>query len=205
MPRMRIFHVATLADWQQAKASGSYTTSTYGATLAEVGYLHAARREQVAGVLAQFYQDVAEPILVLEIDTDLLDVPWRQDQVGDDTYPHIYGPLSPRAVVAFHPPSREAFERAVTGAARRPPTPPLTLAFQGVACLLVLACLIFFFAALLENSHNAGRPYPNAAPALLWTFTIVSGCCALLAFGFAEGVRPRHTEASVSHPGRARV
>jgi hypothetical protein len=30
---MRIFHVATSADWQRAQASGS-TTSTYGPTLA---------------------------------------------------------------------------------------------------------------------------------------------------------------------------
>ena len=52
---MRIFHVATLADWQRAKASGTYTTSTYGATLDEVGFLHAARAEQVAGVLADYY------------------------------------------------------------------------------------------------------------------------------------------------------
>jgi uncharacterized protein (DUF952 family) len=202
---MRIFHVATLADWQQAKASGSYTTSTYGATLAEVGYLHAARREQVAGVLAQFYQDVGEPILVLEIDTDLLDVPWRQDQVGDDTFPHIYGPLSPRAVVAFHPPSREAFERGVMEAPPRAPATTLTLAFQGVGCLLALSCVVFFVAALVETNSSSDRLHPTAAPVLLWTFTIASGACALLAFLFAEGVRSRAHQPAVTYPGRARV
>lgn len=108
---MRIFHVATLADWRQTKSSGTYTTSTYGASLADVGFIHAARRDQVSGVLGQFYQDVDEPVLVLEIDTDLLDVPWRQDPVGDETFPHIYGPLSAKAVVAYHAASRRRTTR----------------------------------------------------------------------------------------------
>jgi uncharacterized protein (DUF952 family) len=102
---MRIFHVATLADWDQASASGTYTTSTYGASLADVGYLHAARREQVPGVLERFYTGVGEPVVVLEIETDRLDVPWREDEVGDETFPHVYGPLNPSAVVATHEPS----------------------------------------------------------------------------------------------------
>ena len=99
---MRIFHIATRADWQVTQASGSYTTSTYGASFADVGYIHAARAEQVPSVVERFYGDVTEPILVLEIDTDLLDVPWRVDAVGGDTYPHIDGPRSAAAVVGVH-------------------------------------------------------------------------------------------------------
>ncbi|MFZ2013409.1 MAG: DUF952 domain-containing protein [Nocardioides sp.] len=126
---MRIYHVATLADWQRAKALGTYTTSTHGASLDEVGFIHAARAEQVANVLAEHYADVHEPILLLEIETDLLDVPWRADDVVGETFPHIYGPLSPNAVVGHHAPSRAAFERPAM--APRPPTPPLDPAVQG--------------------------------------------------------------------------
>jgi uncharacterized protein (DUF952 family) len=43
---MRIFHIATLADWKQAAESGSYTTSTLGRTLAEEGFIHAARHDR---------------------------------------------------------------------------------------------------------------------------------------------------------------
>ena len=200
---MRIFHVATLADWQQAKVSGSYTTSTYGATLEEVGYLHAARREQVSGVLAQFYTDVGEPVLVLEIDTDLLDVPWRQDQVGDDTYPHIYGPLKPEAVVGFHAPSREAFDKAMTEAPARQPAPPLTLAFQAVACMLLVACLVFGVAGIVEAHADTVRLSHSAARPVLWALTIASGACAVVAFLFAESFRSRPS--TVVHPVRARV
>ena len=64
--------------------------------LAEAGFLHAARHEQVRGVLDRFYGDVTEPLVVLEIETDLLDVPWREDDVDGEMFPHIYGPLDAR-------------------------------------------------------------------------------------------------------------
>lgn len=100
---MRIYHVATLADWQHAKELGTYTRSTYGASLDDVGFIHGARREQVAGVVTEHYAEVGEPILVLEIETDLLDVPWREDEVAGEAFPHIYGPLDVRTVVGTGP------------------------------------------------------------------------------------------------------
>ena len=103
---MRIFHIATAADWESARASGSYTTSTYGRSLEQEGFLHASRRDQVSGVFAAFYRDVPEPLVLLAIDTDRLDVPWREDPVGEQTFPHIYGPLRPRAVVDVRPLNR---------------------------------------------------------------------------------------------------
>ncbi len=67
-------------------------------SLAEEGFLHAARREQVAGVFDRYYHDAGEPLVLLSIDTDLLGVPWREEPVGTETYPHVHGPLSPAAV-----------------------------------------------------------------------------------------------------------
>ena len=96
---MRIFHIATVVDWEQALAAGAYTTSTRGRTLEQEGFLHASREDQTAGVFDRYYRDAGEPLVLLTIDTDLLDVPWREDEVGSDTYPHIYGPLNPGAVV----------------------------------------------------------------------------------------------------------
>ena len=96
---MRIFHIATAADWAAAQESGAYTTSTLGRTLEEEGFLHASREEQVEGVRSAYYSDLTAPLVLLTIETDLLDVPWRQDPVGGDTFPHVYGPLKPGAVV----------------------------------------------------------------------------------------------------------
>ena len=97
---MHVFHIATVAEWDAAQASGAYTTSTRGRTLEQEGFLHASRADQVEGVRTRYYADVGEPLLLLTIDTDLLTSPWQEDPVGDDTYPHIYGPLNPDAVIA---------------------------------------------------------------------------------------------------------
>jgi uncharacterized protein (DUF952 family) len=100
---VRIFHIASVADWTEAKRSGRYTTSTRGRTLEQEGFIHASRREQVGPTFSRFYADAREPLVLLTIDTDRLDVPWREDPVGDDTFPHLYGALSPRAVVDVQP------------------------------------------------------------------------------------------------------
>lgn len=99
---MQIHHIATAADWRAAQSAGAYTTSTVGRTLADEGFIHAARREQVRGVFERYYSGVQEPLYLLSIDTDRLTaagVEWREDEVGDETYPHIYGPLPTSAVV----------------------------------------------------------------------------------------------------------
>ena len=103
---MRIYHVATAADWAAAQSSGSYTTSTHGVSLEQEGFIHASRADQWEGVLERYYADVSEPLVLLEIDTDLLDVPLVEEAPApgvDETFPHIYGPLRPEAVVGVRP------------------------------------------------------------------------------------------------------
>ena len=102
---MRIFHIATAADWAAAQASGSYTTSTIGRTLAEEGFIHASRVEQWQGVRDRFYAGVTEPLVLLMIDTDRLSSPVVEEPVPDstETFPHVYGPIEPAAVVRVVP------------------------------------------------------------------------------------------------------
>jgi glutathione S-transferase len=100
---MRIYHLATRADWERAQRDGSYTTSTFGVTLEEEGYIHACRIDQWEGVRERYYPEVGEPLVLLEVDTDLLDVRWVEEPPApgvEETFPHIYGPLRPEAVVA---------------------------------------------------------------------------------------------------------
>jgi uncharacterized protein (DUF952 family) len=101
-PRI-IFHVATAADWAAAQATGGYTTSTIGVSLEQEGFIHAARGDQWEGVRRRYYAEVSEPLVLLVIDVARLTAPWRQDPVGDDTYPHVYGPIDPDAVVTAVP------------------------------------------------------------------------------------------------------
>jgi glutathione S-transferase len=103
---VRIYHVATEADWERAQEAGEYTTSTYGVTLAEEGFIHASRADQWRGVLERFYGEVDEPLVLLEIDTDLLDVPVVEEPPApesEETFPHIYGPVRPAAIVDVTP------------------------------------------------------------------------------------------------------
>jgi uncharacterized protein (DUF952 family) len=103
---MRIFHIATAADWDAAQRDGAYTTSTRGVSLEQEGFIHASRADQWAGVRAAYYADATEPLVLLEIDTDLLDVPVVEELPGPgatETFPHVYGAISPAAVVAVTP------------------------------------------------------------------------------------------------------
>ena len=104
----RIFHIATRADWERTLESGTYTTSTAGRTLAEEGFIHASRREQVAGVFERYYRTLREPLVLLTIDpARLVGAELRVESVGDDTYPHIYGPINRKAVIDVVPLDRK--------------------------------------------------------------------------------------------------
>ncbi|HWJ09499.1 MAG TPA: DUF952 domain-containing protein [Nocardioides sp.] len=101
-----IFHLALASEWAAAERSGAYTTSTLGRSLAEEGFIHASRADQWTGVRDRFYADVTEPLVLLEIDTDLLDVPVVEEPPAPgvaETFPHIYGRLPVAAVVKAIP------------------------------------------------------------------------------------------------------
>jgi uncharacterized protein (DUF952 family) len=103
---VRIFHIATLADWSAAQRTGEYTTSTRGVTLAEAGYIHASRTDQWERVHAEFYADAGEPLVLLEIETGLLGVPVVEELPAPDaaeTFPHVYGAIAPTAVLSVTP------------------------------------------------------------------------------------------------------
>ncbi len=106
---MEIWHLALARDWDFATAAGDYRVSTRGATLDEVGFIHCARPDQVPGVAARFYADVADPLAILVMDDDAVrasgvDVRY-EDGGGGELFPHVYGALDPawvRAVVTAH-------------------------------------------------------------------------------------------------------
>ncbi len=104
MATERLFHLALRRDWEEARQSeaGEYRVSTRGRTLAEEGFLHASFEHQWQGVRDAYYADVTEPLVLLEVDPDLLDVPLvvETPEGADEAFPHIYGPLPVAAVVA---------------------------------------------------------------------------------------------------------
>ena len=99
-----IYHIAAVADWEQALRDGQYTISTRGRTLADEGFIHAATAEQVPLVAAAYYRD-APDLVMLVIDTERVRPELRYEQVPGqpDPYPHIYGPLNLDAVLETRP------------------------------------------------------------------------------------------------------
>src|SRR4051794_33536075 len=101
---MAIFHVTTQAEWEAADAVGTYRISTKGATLDEVGFIHASSTEQLPRVASFLYRDSDEPLVVLELDDDGIRasgirIPWEDGGAGE-LFPHIYGPVDTAFVVA---------------------------------------------------------------------------------------------------------
>jgi len=111
-----IFHIAEVSDWQAAQVSGDYRMSTRGRTLADEGFIHASRRDQVLDVANAFYAD-AGPLVLLGIDPARLSSPVRDDEVAPGVlFPHIYGPIELDAVVSAAP-----LDRGVDGSFVLPP------------------------------------------------------------------------------------
>jgi uncharacterized protein (DUF952 family) len=100
-----IYHIATCADWERARADGEYTRSTVDKTLAEEGFIHASAASQVARTANKFYRDVPGDLVLLVIDPGLLRAEVRYEDVpgAELPFPHIYGPLNVDAVVAARP------------------------------------------------------------------------------------------------------
>lgn len=102
---MQIFHLALQSAWDEAQEAGSYRVSTLGLDLDDVGFIHCSQASQVDGVHDRFYGGVAEPVVLLTIDTDLLTSQWQLDDVPgqEHPFPHVYGPIDVGAVVAAEP------------------------------------------------------------------------------------------------------
>lgn len=101
---MPIYHIAYAADWQRALAAGEYRTSTRGRSLADQGFIHASDLNQLLPTADLIYADEApEKLLVLTIDPTKLpaDVEVRYEPVpgAPAPFPHIFGPITPAAVI----------------------------------------------------------------------------------------------------------
>jgi glutathione S-transferase len=99
-----IYHVAYLVEWEDARAAGRYERSTRGRSLADVGFIHASRADQVDGVANAFYAG-EDGLVVLAVEERRLraDVRWEAPPGSAETFPHVYGPLPVDAVVDVLP------------------------------------------------------------------------------------------------------
>lgn len=96
---VRIYHIATDVDWARRTESG-YEPSQF----CDEGFVHCSEAGQLVAVAnARFVGRVG--LLLLTIDTDLLsaDTVWEDLYGAGIDFPHVYGPIDLRAVVAVDP------------------------------------------------------------------------------------------------------
>lgn len=106
----RIWHLALTADWEAAKAQGSYATSTRGLTLDQVGFIHCSYAAQVARVARLFYVDEQAPLTLLGIDPERLAAagievraePGDPAHPDGERFPHVYGAIPVACVTETH-------------------------------------------------------------------------------------------------------
>jgi len=90
------FHLVPEDVWSAADAEAPYEA----ASLATEGFIHCTDGIEEMGVtFDRYYMADARPFLILTLDLDALDVPWRYDIAGSP-YPHIYGAVTRAAILA---------------------------------------------------------------------------------------------------------
>jgi uncharacterized protein (DUF952 family) len=117
---MTIYHIAYLADWEQAKAEGEYLLSTKGRTLDEQGFIHASDLHQVLSTADFVYRgDDPAALVVLEIDPERLgpgvEVRYEEVPNSPDPFPHIFGPIRPDAVTGTRSLAKDEYGKFVLG------------------------------------------------------------------------------------------
>ncbi|MDW8171630.1 MAG: DUF952 domain-containing protein [Anaerolineae bacterium] len=102
MSERLIYHCTTPQAWEEARRSGQYVHPS----LQEEGFIHLSQADQLSGVVARYYAD-RDDMILLVLDADeaaqALDLRWEATKKPKpdgtpDVYPHIYGAI-PAALV----------------------------------------------------------------------------------------------------------
>jgi uncharacterized protein (DUF952 family) len=91
-----IYHISTQPEWDAALQAGSYTTPS----LQDEGFIHCCEKQQINGVLGRYFKGKTG-LVFLSIDTEKLQsrLVYEWSPAGQDTFPHIYGPINTDAVI----------------------------------------------------------------------------------------------------------
>jgi uncharacterized protein (DUF952 family) len=88
-------HLTTKQAWEDALKVGSYSLSTKGKTLEEVGFIHGSFADQVEEVASFVFAGSTEDLVLLHLDIDKLVSNGIEVRVeaakNGKSYPHIYG------------------------------------------------------------------------------------------------------------------
>ena len=97
MSQMSFLHLTTRQAWEDALKVGTYSLSTKGKTLEEVGFIHGSFADQVEEVAGFVFAGSSEELVVLHLNIDKLEsqgISVRVEEASNGkSYPHIYGAI----------------------------------------------------------------------------------------------------------------
>ena len=97
MPETSFLHLTTKRAWEDALKVGTYSLSTKGKTLEEVGFIHGSFADQVEEVAGFVFAGSTEELVVLHLNIDKLeshDIVVRVEAASNGkSYPHIYAAI----------------------------------------------------------------------------------------------------------------
>jgi uncharacterized protein (DUF952 family) len=92
---MYIYHVVKPEIWDRAKSNSFYEPDGFESE----GFIHCSFDDQIDGVLARYFKDAAE-VVVLKLDINkLCSKLVSEPSTNGEVFPHIYGPINADAVV----------------------------------------------------------------------------------------------------------
>ncbi len=97
MPETSFLHLTTKQAWEDALKVGTYSLSTRGKTLEEVGFIHGSFADQVEEVAGFVFAGSTEELVVLHLNIDILEshgILVRVEEASNGkSYPHIYSAI----------------------------------------------------------------------------------------------------------------
>lgn len=107
-----IFHLALESEWKDGQRDGRYTPRRFEAD----HFVHCvADRDTAAHIVAAYFSDATEPVLLVELDESRLDVELKWEapappdgqahahHASQKTFPHVYGSIPLTAVARVTP------------------------------------------------------------------------------------------------------
>jgi uncharacterized protein (DUF952 family) len=97
MSQVSFLHLTTRQAWEDALKVGTYSLSTKGKTLEEVGFIHGSFADQVEEVAGFVFAGSTEELVLLHLNIDKLasnGIEVRVEEARNGkSYPHIYGAI----------------------------------------------------------------------------------------------------------------
>jgi sulfopyruvate decarboxylase subunit beta len=90
-----ILHITRREQWGEAKREGYFK----GDTLGSQGFIHFSKPHQVEEELANFLFEGQKDLVLLIVDTSKVQAEIRYETMGNEVFPHLYGPLNTDAVI----------------------------------------------------------------------------------------------------------